>query len=504
MRAVNGVSIPVSLDIKNLRETVNQIQGALKGVKVDSSAYSKLSKELEKAKNSLLVMETQTSKPFSSQGQFNQTEKEIGKVEDALQRMKIQLKSVNFKDLKLTDAEAQPFKEIEKQITALQTKMKSFSAEQLKSLKGTSVEDLFKAKKGRGLENEQFSNVFSFIRQEAEKAQTAVSQTKGEIEGLQRSQKTNRATAGIIENSKKEKANVSSIFGADVASQFFNTNGAYKNGARQAFIDYLQQTYTLDNQTIEDIKKKTAPQMVKFLATLSPDEYNNKADKANSAIGAKNEKLQQQKSTNDIAQNAYQQVAAAQQQITDKEAVAKTETESLNAELTKLSQTYLANRNAAIDNSEAFNAFTAQTQQMKYTLESCNAELIKNQRTMNTFNSIKMAITNFMGFTQVLNLFKRAVNEAATHIKKLDSVMTEIAVVTDFTQSDLWRQIDTYSSMAQSYGVAIEGVYEVSALYYQMGLSTDEVMARNVETLKMAKIASLDYATAADYKSYVA
>jgi hypothetical protein len=61
---------------------------------------------------------------------------------------------------------------------------------------------------------------------------------------------------------------------------------------------------------------------------------------------------------------------------------------------------------------------------------------------------MKMAISNFMGFYQVLNLTKRAVKEAASHIKDLDSVMNKISIVTDMSTGDLWDQIDAYSKMA--------------------------------------------------------
>ena len=50
-----------------------------------------------------------------------------------------------------------------------------------------------------------------------------------------------------------------------------------------------------------------------------------------------------------------------------------------------------------------------------------------------------MAVTRWMGFYQVLNLTKRAVNEMKRHIQELDSVMTRIAVVTNMSQNDLWN-----------------------------------------------------------------
>ena len=110
-----------------------------------------------------------------------------------------------------------------------------------------------------------------------------------------------------------------------------------------------------------------------------------------------------------------------------------------------------------------------------------------------------MAVTRWMGFYQVLNLTKRAVNEMKRHIQELDSVMTRIAVVTNMSQNDLWNQIGQYSQIARQYGVAIKGVYEVSQLYYQQGLNKGDVMGLTTETLKMARIAGIDYATAADY-----
>lgn len=76
--------------------------------------------------------------------------------------------------------------------------------------------------------------------------------------------------------------------------------------------------------------------------------------------------------------------------------------------------------------------------------------------------------------------------------------MTNIAVVTDMSISDLWGKIDEYMSIAKQYGVTTLGVYEVSQLYYQQGLTTSEVMAATTETLKLARIAGMDYAEAAD------
>lgn len=132
-------------------------------------------------------------------------------------------------------------------------------------------------------------------------------------------------------------------------------------------------------------------------------------------------------------------------------------------------------------------------------LEDYIGSLTKLSQKQKALTNVQMAVDRWMGFWQVLNMTKSAINEMKQHIQELDSVMTSISVVTNFSQEDLWGQISQYSEIARQYGVAIKGVYEVSQIYYQQGLQQNDVMTLTTETLKMARIAGLDYATAADY-----
>ena len=140
----------------------------------------------------------------------------------------------------------------------------------------------------------------------------------------------------------------------------------------------------------------------------------------------------------------------------------------------------------------------ANEKQAKTSKEAADATR-EQAKAQELLSDIKFAIKNWFGFNEVINLTKNAVRNMITQIRELDDVMTQIAIVTDMTQQELWDQMDTYSAMAQQYGASIKGVYEVSQLYYQQGLQTAEVMNLTEETLKMAKIANLDYADATDY-----
>lgn len=112
--------------------------------------------------------------------------------------------------------------------------------------------------------------------------------------------------------------------------------------------------------------------------------------------------------------------------------------------------------------------------------------------------NLKTSIKHWMSAQQIITMVRAGIRQALADIKGLDTAMTNIAVVTDMSVSELWGKIDEYMSIAQQYGVTTQGVYEVSQLYYQQGLSASEVMSATTETLKMARIAGMDYAEAAD------
>ena len=92
-------------------------------------------------------------------------------------------------------------------------------------------------------------------------------------------------------------------------------------------------------------------------------------------------------------------------------------------------------------------------------------------------------------------LLKKAVRSAYEDVKELDAAMNSIAIVTDFTTQELWKQVDAYAELAQKMGVSLVGVYDVQKLYYQQGRDAAEVA---ILTLKFARIAEMDYAEATD------
>ena len=121
------------------------------------------------------------------------------------------------------------------------------------------------------------------------------------------------------------------------------------------------------------------------------------------------------------------------------------------------------------------------------------------KRAENEMENLKNQVLQFFSLTNAVQLFKRTVQSAINTVKELDAVMTETAVVTDFSVGDMWEKLPEYASHANALGASIKDVYAATTLYYQQGLQTNEAMGVGVETMKMARIANLEAGDATQY-----
>ena len=140
---------------------------------------------------------------------------------------------------------------------------------------------------------------------------------------------------------------------------------------------------------------------------------------------------------------------------------------------------------------DAIQKARTETDQMTSSAQNLDAK-------MSQLDSMKQRITYFFGLQNAAMLARRAFTSVFNTIKELDAVMTEMAVVTDFSIGDWWKQLPEYTERANEFGLAIKDVYEADTLFYQQGLKRNEVMALSNETMKMARIAGLETADATD------
>ena len=111
---------------------------------------------------------------------------------------------------------------------------------------------------------------------------------------------------------------------------------------------------------------------------------------------------------------------------------------------------------------------------------------------------LRQSTQYFFGLRNMINLLRRGVDQAVESVKNLDKAMTETAVVTDFSVADMWKDLPKYTKLANELGATTQGAYETMTLYYQQGLDQQATFEIGAETMKMARIAGLDYAQTTD------
>ena len=130
--------------------------------------------------------------------------------------------------------------------------------------------------------------------------------------------------------------------------------------------------------------------------------------------------------------------------------------------------------------------------------DSINAMGQKTVQAASSLDQFKSRIQYFFGLNNAVNLVRRGIQNLFNTIKELDKVMTETAVVTDYTVGQMWNKLPANTARANELGVAIKEIYEADTLYYQQGLKTQQVQELSNETMKMARIAGLGAKDATD------
>lgn len=112
------------------------------------------------------------------------------------------------------------------------------------------------------------------------------------------------------------------------------------------------------------------------------------------------------------------------------------------------------------------------------------------------FDSIENKIKNLVSVSAVFGFLSRTIRQTIQDMLELDKQFNEIAIVSDYSTSEMWKSFDSVNRVAQEFGVETKNVLEVQNLYYHQGKSMAEVNKLTAQTLTLAKITGMEYADA--------
>lgn len=463
-----NLTFDVNANIDPIKAAANGLQQAFGKLKLSDSLQSSLDKTFSKLNNEIQNFESLASKGFTNLSDVSKAEKSFIKITDLLEQLKIQSKSI-------TGLEPEKF-------------LPKESIERVNSLR-KSWGDLKKIV-DKGIEN---NAKIKAQNSEIKKAEQAVQNLTSQYNKLNSENKSLSSSKGI--NTKQINEYKTQIEEARKAQEQLLVSGEKKSGAGYQDLEQQVKSANAAIAQLEKTNRSYDTTIQKNKATMNGLKTEISSTNA-SVTDMKNEltKLQDEAKNSEGLTQLRQQLAALKninidEIPTDLEEI-KQVIDNLNSEeLKKITQrlkeidTSAEGVAPAVD--KCGNAFDA----MKNSAQGLD-------QTAREIENLHNQVLQFFSIGNAVQLFKRAVKSAFDTVKELDATMTETAVVTDFTVSDMWDKLPTYAAEANKLGAAINDLYGSTTLYYQQGLQTKEAMALGIETTKMARIANIEAAEA--------
>ena len=462
------IQIGVDLDTSGMLSGINQMRKMLGDINVDSNLFKDVNKDLDKITTLITSMNSMLKNGGLSEKDIKPLLKDLDSASKIYTNLpnKIRQVAIATNNIRFPSEALDRLDEIQLEIDVLKDKAKKALGSDLqKALRNAIPTDLIDDK------------VLTNITKAEDKANSFVDTVKNIKNAARDSRKELDVLVTSLSNPKAIPAN---------ASDRVRTQLMAENQSAAGFSRLLSQS--LNNNTLEQDKDtlgqlystlgRTPKQLSDFITKI--DEYVAAEKRANEIDNIRKQVL-------DIISNANLSAADTTARITQLIQEQNTIERDAVEESTKAKEKAANATEELADTS---------VQAMKATGDSVERANTHIQKQDSLLKQLASRATSLIGIGAVFNYITRGIHDAWNGIRELDKEFTQIAVVTDKTTSQLWQSFGTYSQMAQALGVATKDAVATSALYYQQGLDTADVMTLTAETIKMAQIAGMDFATA--------
>lgn len=109
------------------------------------------------------------------------------------------------------------------------------------------------------------------------------------------------------------------------------------------------------------------------------------------------------------------------------------------------------------------------------------------------------AFKQFSIYAVAVRTLKKAIREAVSTIKELDSSLTEQAMVTGKTRAQTYKLLSTYQDLAKQTGATTKEIAELSTQFIRQGKSTNEALVLTTAAMDAAKVANISASDSINY-----
>ena len=481
-------TVKVDGDISNLEGSLGKVEKSIKDVGGSAKLDKALSGDVEKITKNLEELDVRSKKTITSMTEMNKVTKAADNVSTSVD--KLNRKVEKLKDL--NDDELSEFlpQDIKKQLEDGAKAVQKYEQETIKATKEIDKQK----KKLQELKTVQ-DNVNKAL--EAEKRARKVGKTS-EGKKIVSDAEYGRLT------SAKNKAQTSYNAAAAKVEEFKSTHKMTKNGQvdkrstnaveDQAIYDKLIADLNAASKKFEEAKRNFDSSIGQSRAAEDFKKLENEVTKAANNVQNKTSeitKLETDTSALENLKKAFQDLGI--------DASSLNSVEDFKNALNGIKSDNLVKTRDDLDKlGNELNETSSDADKLKDSVDKAAYEFKEMVSAAKGMEQVTNNLMQFFGLQNIINLFQRALRDTFQTVKDLDAAMTEIAVVSDFGVGDMWNRLPQMSKNASALGVSINDAYKATTLYVQQGLSFNDSLKLSNQTLKMARIAGMDAASATD------
>ena len=464
-------------------QNASQAKKYLEDMLPEGTQLADLEKKLNRVVQDATTASARIQQGFSSNSEVKEFERLIESIDRRISELGIEISNIPLDRMKLPLELQQQFDKLEQKTTKTKAAMKSMFTELqqaavknkssmgIQFLSDSEIKELISARNDTRALEEIINRISANgIDLKLEDEQARLEQLNKQLDGLLRKQaEANVArTAGSREDYSGEQREVYDQLVAEELERMRGTDGGASAMAGNKEYKAVADNIDKVTQRVENLNQQKG-KLEEFGKVLRGEGTDSKMIDTMGDLVNK---------TND-AEREYHEAKQAEDAFVNSAGV-----EGKKAGFDKLNQ--------------SINSLGGNSQKAKAGIQQMTDQFARFNQQAQALDSFKSRLQYVLSFTNAFYTLRTVLIKAKQAILDLDKAFNEIAVVTNFTNEQLWQSFDRYNEMAQKLGVTTTDAIKTSALYYQQGLETAEVMRLTEETIKMASIAGMDFAEATD------
>lgn len=441
------ITFSATMEVKDLLQSVEQIKKKMQDVKLPAEAARGLTNTVALAQRSLERFQEVSSKPIVTKTDlkdfnkaYEQAEKDYNKLFEQIQKIQGQSGKFKIGDV-LSGKQLQSYKAIQSAVNKITESTKRTSTEYQKAnQKLTQRKNLLKEVKDK-------QDSLNKAQQNANTADINASKLKTKIETA----KVKGEDQVVISAMEAEQTKQS-----DLAKQYKQQIEELTKEIKK----YQKTVKEIDEDGKEIVRPETINEAIERIEKEA-DSAQRAVDRVSSGVTGFNAQIKELKKNEDVTR-LFESFHIDIDEIKN--------VQQLRDAINSIESQGISEAEAGLENAQrTLASFERSLNGAAAGVDTLNDKFQELEEASRDFGIVGQRALSFFTYSNLGNIFGSIVSDARQAVTDLDKVMTETAVVTDFSVGDMWEKLPEYTKLANELGASTLGAYETTTLFYQQG-----------------------------------